>query len=116
MPNTAEMTFVTSSHLYSVYPDLTQNGKGVLIRESEASIDNGIDLKKSLYEWDLPCGVVCPSLERCWFQNKDIGWVVWNGKRVDSKTVKSLANQAFFWKIGGDCINPLCNAFVRRCD
>ena len=114
--HTAEMTFLTSSHLYSVYPDLTQNRQSVLIHTPNSCVVRPIDLKCSVYDWDQPCGVVCPSLERSWFRNREIGCVVWNNGSVDSERVRSLENQAYFWKIGGECDNPLCNAFVRQCN
>ncbi|EDR12070.1 uncharacterized protein LACBIDRAFT_324474 [Laccaria bicolor S238N-H82] len=55
--HTAEMTFITSSDIYAVYPDLTQNRRTVLVHTPNT-----------------------------WFRNKEVRRIVWNSDSVISST------------------------------
>lgn len=114
--HTAEMTFLTSSHLYSPYADLTQNSETILLQDSAVPIAAPIEVQKSVVAWERPCGVACPAVERSWFHSDSIGRVVWNRANVDEEALTQHIEQPFFWKIKGECKNPRCNHYSKRCD
>lgn len=114
--HTTEMTFLTSSHLYSPYADLTQNSETVLLQNSAVPIAAPIEVQKSVVAWERPCGVACPELEHSWFRSDSIGHVVWNRATVDEEASLQHIEQPFFWKMKGKCKNVRCNHYYKHFD
>lgn len=112
----AKMVFLTSSHLYSAYPNMTQNGESILLDDKEPVTVYPLQIRQHLLEFERPCGIACPTLEHSLFWSKQVGCIVWNSDHVDEDQVERQADESIFWKIGRDCKNPWCKSYTKHCD
>ncbi|KAJ7587964.1 hypothetical protein C8J56DRAFT_940599 [Mycena floridula] len=104
---TAQMDFVTSDHLVSLYPTLIYQGRSLNVNGDQHSQDSqrelGLTSTPHNSWWSGPCGFNCPSMHRTIAGLQGIGTVNWG-----DTTTMTWEHDESAWYLGMRCSNGDC--------